>query len=211
MWSISVNQRTSKARQFYAGLAILDEYGVDLRELVHQLIDNCPLAEIAPVFQAIAHGIYLQQHDYPADWLIGHGFSESEIVLLQAIALVCRASYPLDTELYSAELTKTCGSLPIANHLKQMYQLLRKGHSVGTAQYQISDPILLGIYLFLYSPYTWNKYGNIASTYNLEKTTEITACSLSRIYLGAVPREQGVVKEASEQLFRYWSGMLNYA
>ncbi len=205
-----INKHISKARQFYAGLAVLSEYGISPTDLVHQLINNYPLVEVPPLFQAIAYGFYLQQYDYPPNWLVEHSFSETEIVLLQAIALVCHSPYPLHTDLYCAELSRTCANLRIATQLQKIYVLLSKGHSIGTAQYHISDRILLGIYLFLYSPYPWDKYSQIISTYNLGETTKITACSLSRIYLGIVPEEQGVVKEASERLFRYWSGVLNY-
>jgi len=210
MFSISPNQQTSTAKKFYAGLVILDACGVDTPKLVANLINNHPLAGLPTLHQAIAYGIYLHQHDYIPDWLISPSFSEPEIIFLQAIALNFKTDYPLDVDRYCLQLAKTCERLSIGLELQKIHLLLSKGHSVGTAQYKISDPILLGIYLFLYSPYSWQNCKNMECQYHLGTTVILVASSLIRIFLGSVSPDKTTVKEASDRLYKYWSGYFNF-
>lgn len=88
MCSFLPNQQTSTATRFYAGLALLDDFGVNTNQLVANLINNCPLVGLERIHQAIAYGIYLHQYANIADWCIDSSFSEAEIVFLQAIALI---------------------------------------------------------------------------------------------------------------------------
>ena len=210
MCSFLPNQQTSTAVRFYAGLALLDDFGVDTDQLVANLIANCPLFGVETIHQVIAYGIYLHQYENIADWLGEPSFSEAEIVFLQAIALIFQSNSPLAVDQYVAQLAKTCQHLNIVEQLKPVYNLLNKGHSVGTVQLKITNPILLGIYLFLYSPYSWQNYQSIGHLYHLEETTTIVAISLSRLFLGVIPTAKPTVKAASDRLFRFWSGAFNF-
>ena len=210
MCSSLPNQQTSTAVRFYAGLALLDDFGVDTDQLVANLIANCPLAGMKTIHQAIAYGIYLHQYANIADCLRESSFSEAEIVFLQAIALIFQTNYPLEADRYCRQLAETCDNLTIFPELKPIYLFLSQGHSVGTAQYKISNPILLGIYLFLYSPYSWHNCQSIGRLYHLESSTMIVAMSLSRLFLGIIPTAKPAVKAASDRLFRFWSGAFNF-
>ncbi len=206
MFSISPNQQISIATRFYAGLALLDDFGVNTSELVSNLINNCPLVGVETIHQAIAYGIYLHHYENLADWLGEPSFSETEIVFLQAITLIFQTHSPLVVDQYVNKLAQICQNLNIAEELKLIHHLLSKGHSLGTAQLKISKPILLGIYLFLYSPYSWQNCQSIGRLYRLEETTTIVAISLSRLFLGVIPTDKPTVKAASDRLFRFWSG-----
>lgn len=210
MCSFLPNQQTSTAVRFYAGLALLDDFGVDTDQLVANLIANCPLAGMKTIHQAIAYGIYLHQYENIADWLGEPSFSEAEIVFLQAIALIFQSNSPLVVDQYFTKLAPICQNLNIAEELKLIHHLLSKGHSMGTAQLKISNSILLGIYLFLYSPYSWQNCQSICQCYNLAETTMIAAISLSRLFLASIPADKPAVKAASDRLFRFWSGAFNF-
>lgn len=185
--------------------------GSEFKEIVEALIDEKIIPECDPYLKCIGYGLYLHQYPHIPSLLIDReDFTDGQLLLIQTMGLAMRTDFcrcgptqfsqKLDQGLKSslgAKTTEDVGALDT---------YLRRGLSYGSFCQKVTDPVVQGIFIFLYS--LFDRATALALT-NHDPLKALIVKSLGAGGLGWHEPDEwdGELASLADRLFRAWQGV----
>jgi hypothetical protein len=180
--------------------------GEPFRELAEALIRDAPIPTCDPYLKSIAYGLFL--HQYPAipPVLIDRDLREDQFLLMQAVGLAMGTDFRSGDAVSFGQ--KLCQSLDwsegVTADLHTLGQYLSGGSSYRAFREKVTDPVLGGIFLFLYGLY--DRTTALKLTHN-QPLTELVVKSLGAAGMGWHDGSEPELVHLADRLFRAWQGV----